>query len=134
LNGAHQWKQAGGELVGCRDLHFPTEGACSCEVSRVAEFAAIGSFRRQSRLGQFGDQTPLLFRQRGVEVQHKRIGVSTEFGHDKRHPLRHQSGHKGQIAREPVELGHQDATLGAGGRSQCSRKSGGAENNDRPGM
>ena len=54
-------------------------------------------------------------------MQHKRIGVASEFSDDERHPLRHQAGHKRHIAREPVELGHQDAAFGRarGGEGGC---------------
>jgi len=36
-------------------------------------------------------------------VQHKRIGVPTEFGNDEGHTLRHQTGHKSHVTRKPVE-------------------------------
>jgi hypothetical protein len=32
-------------------------------------------------------------------VQHERIGIAAELCHDERHPLSHQAGHKGDVAR-----------------------------------
>ena len=73
---------------------------------------------RQRRLGALRDQPPLLLGQRGVEVQHERVGVAAEFGDDERHALGHQAGDERDIAREPVELRDQDAALRGLGRGQ----------------
>jgi hypothetical protein len=51
-------------------------------------------------------------------VQHERVRVAPEFGDDERHALRHQASDKGNVAREPVELGDQDALALAG---RCQR-------------
>ena len=72
----------------------------------------------QRRLGALRDQPPLLLGQRGVEVQHERIGVAAEFGDDERHALRHQAGDERDVARQPVQLRDQDAALRGLGRSQ----------------
>jgi hypothetical protein len=52
-------------------------------------------------------------------VQHKRICVPPQLGNDERHPLRHEAGHEGDIARQPVQLRNDDAALGRLGCSQC---------------
>ena len=44
-------------------------------------------------------------------MQHEWVGIGSEFGDDEGHTLRHQAGNEGHVAREPVELGHQDRTL-----------------------
>lgn len=38
-------------------------------------------------------------------MQHERIGVGSDFGHDEGHALGHQAGDEGDIPREPVEFG-----------------------------
>jgi hypothetical protein len=52
-------------------------------------------------------------------MQHKRVGIAPEFGHDERDALRHQAGHERDIAGEPVELRDQDAALRGLGGGQC---------------
>jgi len=49
----------------------------------------------------------LLLGQCGIEVQHKRVGVGTEFRHDEGDALGHQAGNERHVAREAVELGDQ---------------------------
>ena len=48
------------------------------------------------------------------------IGIAAEFGHDERHALRHQAGDERHIARQPVELGDEDAALR--GLGCCQRR------------
>jgi hypothetical protein len=43
-------------------------------------------------------------------VQHEWIRISSKLGHDEWHPLGHQAGNKGHVAREPIQLGHEDRT------------------------
>jgi hypothetical protein len=43
-------------------------------------------------------QAPFLLGQRGVEMHHEGIGISTQLGHDKWHALRHQARDEGDIA------------------------------------
>ncbi len=68
-------------------------------------------------LGAFADKPALLFGQGGVEVEHEGIGVGAELSHDERHTLGHQAGDKGDIAREPIELG--DALADPGDRTRA---------------
>jgi hypothetical protein len=51
-------------------------------------------------------------------MQHKRVGVAAEFSHDERHALGHQPCNERNIAREPIELGNQDAAFGRAGGSE----------------
>jgi hypothetical protein len=69
-------------------------------------------------LGSFRDHTPLLLGQSGIEVQHERIGISTEFGHNERDALDHQASNEGNIARESVELRHNDRALELSGKGE----------------
>jgi hypothetical protein len=55
-------------------------------------------------LGSFRDHTPLLLGQSGIEVQHERIGISTEFGHNERNALDHQASNEGNIARDSMAV------------------------------
>jgi hypothetical protein len=48
--------------------------------------------------------------QRGIEMQHER-----EFGHDEGDALAHQARDEGDIAGQPVELGHDHRTSGGSG-------------------
>ena len=56
------------------------------------------------------------------------IGIAAEFGDDERHALRHQAGNERDIARQPVELGDQDAAFApalaaARAAASCGRRS-----------
>jgi len=51
-------------------------------------------------------------------VQHERIGVPAQFGHDEWHALRHQAGHEGHVSREPIQLRHQDTAFNRPGRGE----------------
>jgi hypothetical protein len=55
-------------------------------------------------------------------MQHKRISVSTQLGHDERHTLSHQSRDKGHIPRQSIELGNEYAALRYTGGSQSRGK------------
>jgi len=52
-------------------------------------------------------------------MQHERIGVAPEFGDDEWRALRHEAGDEGDIARQPVQLGDQDAALRPFGGREC---------------
>ena len=54
----------------------------------------------------------------GVKVQHKRVGVSAEFGDDERNALDHQSGNEGDITREAIELGHDHRAFCLAGKGE----------------
>ena len=53
-----------------------------------------------------------------IEVQHERIGIGTELGDDERNPLRHQPGNEGHIARQAIELRHDDRAFGLAGQGE----------------
>ena len=44
------------------------------------------------------DQPPLFLGEGSVQMEHERIGVSAQFGHNERHPLRHEAGHERHIS------------------------------------
>src|SRR4051812_32113740 len=81
-----------GKLVSYSGLNLAPQPARFSDVPRVAEHSTIGLPCGQCRLSPLRDQTPLLFRKSRVEVEHERIGIATEFGHDEWHSLRHQAG------------------------------------------
>ena len=68
-------------------------------------------------LVRWRDQPALLLGQRGVEVQHERIGVSAQLGDDERRLVGHQAGDEVDVAAEPVELGDDDRRLVLPGRA-----------------
>jgi hypothetical protein len=45
-------------------------------------------------------------------MQHEGISIAAKLSHNERHALRHQAGDKGDVARAPVELGHDDRIAG----------------------
>jgi len=51
-------------------------------------------------------------------MQHERVRVSAEFGHDERHPLGHQASNKGNVPREPIQLGDDYAAFRSFGGCQ----------------
>ncbi len=51
-------------------------------------------------------------------MQHERVGISAEFCDDERHPLHHQSGNEGDIARKAIELGHNDRAFELPGKGE----------------
>ena len=44
-------------------------------------------------------------------MQHERVRVSAELGHDKRHPLSHQARNKGNVPGKPIQLGNDYAAF-----------------------
>ena len=48
-------------------------------------------------------------------MKHEGVGISAKLGNNEWHPLRHQAGYKGNVARQAVELGNNYAAL----RSLC---------------
>jgi hypothetical protein len=55
-------------------------------------------------------------------VQHEGIRIHAELGHDERDPLGHEPGNESDVARETVELGHNDGALACAPCSQGSGK------------
>jgi hypothetical protein len=53
-------------------------------------------------------------------MQHEGIGVPSQFGNDEWHPLSHEAGDEGNVAREAIELRDQDAASGLPGGCQRS--------------
>ena len=88
----------------------------------LPSLAPSAFFAASAASGALRDQPPLLLGQRGVEVQHERIGIAAQFGDDERHALGHQAGDERDIARQAVELGNQHAAFGAAGCSQRGGK------------
>ena len=70
-------------------------GAFTLVAERGFACPALG----QCRLRPFRDQPALLLGQCRVEVQHEGIGVGPQVGDQERHPLRHQPGDEGDVAR-----------------------------------
>ena len=81
---------------------------------RIAKLdtARLGGGER--RLGALRDLGALLLGDRGVDVQHERVGVR-DLGDDEGHALRHQAGDERDITRQAIELGDDDRAL-VGGR------------------
>src|SRR5882757_6078863 len=70
----------------------------------VSEPCAARSLCPQRSFSSLGYQPPFLFRQGSVQVQHERVRVPAEFGHDERHPLSHQARNKGNVPGKPIQL------------------------------
>ena len=85
--------------------------AASARVGRIAELGAARFARGEGGPGALRDQPPFLLGKRCVEVQHERVGIGAKFGDDEGDALRHQAGNEGDVAREAVELGHDDRAL-----------------------
>jgi hypothetical protein len=53
-------------------------------------------------------------------VQHERIGISAQLGHDEGRPVGHETGDEMDVAAQPVELGADDWRLDfAGALDRC---------------
>jgi hypothetical protein len=62
--------------------------------------------------GALGYQSALFFGQGGIDMQHERVGIGSEFGDDERRPVLHQAADEMHVARQPIELGDDNrATL-----------------------
>ena len=55
-------------------------------------------------------------------MQHERVGIGAEFGDDERHSLNHQAGDEGNVARQAIELGHDDRAFGLAGKGEGGRQ------------
>jgi hypothetical protein len=62
------------------------------------------------------------FGERGVEVQHERIGIPAELDDDERHALCHQPRDERYIPGQPVELGNDYAAFSPSGRQPRPRR------------
>ena len=71
---------------------------------RIAKLDAAGLGSGQSSPGALRDLGALLLGDRGVDVQHERVGVG-DLGDDERHALRHQGPDERDIAAQAIELG-----------------------------
>jgi hypothetical protein len=76
--------------------------------ARVAELRPGRFLRCERRPGASGNQRPLFFGERGIQVQHERVGVGAELGHDERHVVAHQAADEMNVAAQPIELGDDD--------------------------
>jgi hypothetical protein len=106
--------------VGSRYQRDTTYFAGLADVAWIAQLAPACLPDCQRCFGALGDQASLLLGQGGVEVEHERIGVAAEFSHDEGDALGHQARDERHIARQPVQLGDQDATSRSLGRSKGS--------------
>jgi hypothetical protein len=53
-------------------------------------------------------------------VQHEWVCIRAQLSYDERHPLCHEAGDEGHVARQPVELGDDDRILA--GLAGCQRR------------
>ena len=67
-------------------------------VLSIAQGGAPSFLRTQCHTSPLGDEPALLFRQRGIKVQHEGVGVGAKLGHDERHALGHQAGDECNVA------------------------------------
>ena len=51
-------------------------------------------------------------------MEHERVGIGTELGDNEGNALNHQAGDEGDIAREAVELGHDDRAFRQASRGE----------------
>jgi hypothetical protein len=57
-------------------------------------------------------------------VQHERVGIHAQLGHDERHPVGHQPGDEMHVAAQTVELRHDDRFLRLPGVGEGRRELG----------
>ncbi len=55
-------------------------------------------------------------------MQHEGINIAPQLRHQKRHPVRYETGHERHVARQPVELGDHDVSAGPLRRVQGRRQ------------
>ena len=110
------------EIVGAFDQRDPSQRTRFSQIGRIPQCCSGCFFCDQCGLGPLGYQAPFLLGQGRIKVQHKRIGVSTKFGHDERYPLGHQARHKDHVARETAQLGNNDRALAEASGGHCCCK------------
>jgi hypothetical protein len=122
-----------GNETRCELVSRPRQ-CCSAAAAGLIKIVGISQARSsrllcsQRGLGAVGYQSALLFGQRSIKMQHKGIGIAAQLGDDEWHPLSHQTGHEGDIARQPIELGYDDAAYRRGTtfaderRKRCQRQ------------
>ena len=94
-----------------RDKRFPSVWVAQLHAPRLGGL--------QGRLGAGRDQRALLLGQRGVDVQHERVGIDAQLGDDERHPVGHQAADEVHVAAKPIELGDNHRGLELAGVRQC---------------
>jgi len=110
----------GTKISGQTDPRFgqdrPAEIACLSQIRGLPKAAPAAFFAARAAFVRFGDHASLFLSQSRIKMQHERdrapLGLAR---HDEWHPLRHQAGYKGNVARQAVELGNNYAAL----RSLC---------------
>jgi hypothetical protein len=76
----------------------------------------------QGRARPFSDQPSLFFGDRCVQVEHERVYIDSQFGHDELNPVHHQAGNEMHVAGKAVELADDYWTpTFSGGRESLSQ-------------
>src|SRR5450631_1728500 len=89
------------EALGLGLASLATAAANGSEVG-VAQLYTTRLGSCQRRLCTLRDQGALLLCQGRVDVQHERICIATERGHDERYLVRHKSGDEADVASQPI--------------------------------
>ena len=74
---------------------------------------------RKGNAGALSNHAALLLGHGGIDVQHEGVDVPAQLSDNKRHPFGHQACDERHIAREPVQLGHDNRALQLLGFPQC---------------
>ena len=78
------------------------ERSSQSRVLSVTEADALSLALGECCSGTLPDQSALLFRERGVEMQHERVGICAKFRNNEGNALRHQPGDERHVARFPA--------------------------------
>jgi len=75
------------------------------KVGPVAQFDPLGGLLDSQRhAGAFGDQAPLFLGERGIEVEHERVGICAELGDDEGDAAGHEVRNEGHTPRQTIQL------------------------------
>jgi len=102
-----QRQDVGGEPIG-GSLHAAGPLGAGLVEARVAKPQCPLPWLALAPLWRARDHRPLLFGERGVDVQDERVDVGPELGYDESDALGHQARDERNVAAEPIELGHDD--------------------------
>jgi hypothetical protein len=106
LDLADNGRDVDGVAIGLGSIGNRSSNGRLAKVGLIAQPRPGRLLGRQCRASPLRNQVSLLLGQGSVEMEHERVRVGTQLGHDERHPLRHQAADERDITAQTIQLRH----------------------------